>query len=157
MRMLMEGRRPRRLAAALGAIAAMMAVGLSTAAPAHAAFGGDVIRHDGIRDLIIAKDIRNYNAGYGSNCAIWNWGGGNTWNYTNPGNNCRTLSMNGHTYSWTQWWDTDAFTLQYEAYWLNMHGSWRRLAANTYTKIEDHENAHCYRESDGVNCYVSYG
>lgn len=119
--------------------------------------GGDVIRHDSIQNLVIAKDIRNYNAGYGSNCPIWNWDGGNSWNYVNPGGNCHTASMNGRTYSWTVWNDTDAFTLQYEAYWLNMHGSWRRLGANVYTKIYDTENAHCYRESDGVNCYVSWG
>ncbi|MFF6783151.1 hypothetical protein [Streptomyces sp. NPDC012510] len=144
----------RGITAVLAAGAAML---MADAGPAHAVTGGDVIRHDSIQNLVIAKDIRNYNAGYGSNCSIWNWGGGNTWNWVQGGGNCRTSSMNGRTYSWTVWNDTDAFTLQYEAYWLNMHGSWRRVNANVYTKIQDHENAHCYRESDGVNCYVSYG
>jgi hypothetical protein len=138
---------------------------LTLAMPAHQAVadvapqvvGGDVIRHDGIQNLVIAKDIRNYNAGLGSNCAIWNWGGGNTWNYVNPGRNCNTASMNGRTYSWTVWNDTDAFTMQFESYWVNMHGSWRHIDANVYTKITDAENAHCYRESDGVNCYVGWG
>ncbi|HYW18365.1 MAG TPA: hypothetical protein VE956_03460 [Nodularia sp. (in: cyanobacteria)] len=65
--------------------------------------------------------------------------------------------MNGKTYSWTVWNDTDAFTIQYEAYWVNMHGVWVHVDANVYTKIQDHENAHCYRKSDGVNCYVTYG
>ena len=40
---------------------------------------------------------------------------------------------------------------------VNMHGSWRWVGANVCTKIYDTENAHCYRESDGVNCYVSWG
>ncbi|WP_416979809.1 hypothetical protein [Streptomyces sp. T028] len=144
----------RGITAALAAGAALL---LANAGPAHAVTGGDVIRHDSIQNLVIAKDIRNYNAGYGGNCSIWNWGGGNTWNWVQGGGNCRTASMNGRTYSWTLWNDTDAFTLQYESYWLNMHGSWRHVNANVYTKIQDHENAHCYRESDGVNCYVSYG
>ncbi|MGC5011978.1 hypothetical protein ACLQ2R_14535 [Streptosporangium sp. DT93] len=64
--------------------------------------------------------------------------------------------MNGHTCSWNIWADTDAFTLQYEDCWLNFHGSWRRVAANVYTKISGIETAKCYRESDGVNCYVGY-
>jgi len=50
--------------------------------------------------------------------------------------------------------DTDAFTMQYEAYWVNLYGSWRRVAANDYTRIHSDDNVHCYRESDGVNCYV---
>jgi hypothetical protein len=135
----------------------MIVVPLGTATPAKAVVGGDVIRHDGIQNLVIAKDIRNYNAGYGGNCAIWNWNGGSSYNWVNPGRNCRTASMNGKTYSWTVWNDTDAFTLQYEPYWVNMHGKWFYLNANVYTKIQDHENAHCYRESNVVKCYVSYG
>ncbi len=148
-------------------MAAAMLVGLPLllAMPAHKVVadiapqvvGGDVIRHDGIQNLVIAKDIRNYNAGLGGNCDIWNWGGGNTWTYVNPGRNCNTASMNGRTYSWTVWNDTDAFTMQYESYWVNMHGSWRHIGANVYTKITDAENAHCYHESDGVNCYVGWG
>lgn len=120
--------------------------------------GGDVIRHDDLQNLVIAKDIRNYNAGYGGNCNIWNWSGGSTYDPVNPGGNCWTASMNGYTYSWQIWWDTDAFTMQYEGYWVRMRdGKWRWNSANVYTKIQDHENAHCYRESDGVNCYVELG
>ncbi|MFE9631811.1 hypothetical protein [Streptomyces sp. NPDC006463] len=129
---------------------------LAGVAPAHAVVGGDVIRHDSIQNLVIAKDIAAYNAGRGSNCAIWNWDGGNASNWVNPGGNCTTASMNGRTYSWTVFGDTDAFTLQFEDYWLNMHGTWHRIGANVYTKIYDVENADCYRESDGVNCYVSW-
>ncbi|WP_142212092.1 hypothetical protein [Streptomyces sp. SLBN-118] len=139
-------------------VAAGSALLLTTAGPAHAVVGGDVIRHDSIQNLVIAKDIRDHNVGFGSNCSIWNWNGGNDGSkYVNGGGNCKTASMNGRTYSWTVWNDTDAFTLQYESYWLNMHGTWHRIGANVYTKIRDNENAHCYRESDGVNCYVSYG
>lgn len=120
--------------------------------------GGDVIRHDSIQNLIIAKDIRKSKAGYGGNCAIWNWDGGNSMHWVNPGSNCRTASMNGKTYSWTisKFWDTDAFTIQNEQYWVNMHGKWWIVPANVYTKITDIENAHCYRESYGVACYVTY-
>ncbi|MGW4426587.1 hypothetical protein [Streptosporangium sp. NPDC004631] len=119
--------------------------------------GGDVIRHDSIQNLVIAKDIRDRDVGYGGNCHIWNWNGGNSPSEVKVDHNCWTASMNGRTYSWTLWSDTDAFTLQYERYWLNMHGTWHRIGANVYTKIGDHENAHCYRRSDGVNCYVQYG
>ncbi|GAA2878578.1 hypothetical protein GCM10010517_40650 [Streptosporangium fragile] len=119
---------------------------------------GLVIRYDSIQNLVVAKDIRNYNAGYGSNCDIWNWNGGNTVSWVTADSNCRTASMNGHTYSYAigGYSDTDAFTLQYEDYWLNMHGTWHRIGANVYTKISSIETAKCYRESDGVNCYVVY-
>jgi hypothetical protein len=133
---------------------------VGVAAPSQAVTGGDVIRHDSIQNLVIAKDIRNYNAGYGGNCTIWNWNGGSGYSWVSGANaisNCRTASMNGRTYSWTLWNDTDAFTMQYESYWVSMHGTWRHLGANVYTKITDIENAHCYREVDGVNCYVTYG
>lgn len=127
-------------------------------APAAAAVEccGLVIRYDSIQNLVIAANINSTNVGKGSNCNIWNWGGGNVWNPVNPGGNCDTRSMNGHTYSWNIWADTDAFTIQYEAYWLSFHGSWRRVNANVYTKISSIETAKCYRESDGVNCYVVY-
>lgn len=150
--------RNRALALAAEVMAAALLLAIPT--PAQAVVGGDVIRHDGIQNLVIAKDIRNHNTGYGGNCTIWNWNGGNSASWVSGANaisNCRTASMNGRTYSWTVYGDTDAFTLQYEAYWLNMHGTWHRINANVYTKITDVENAHCYRESDGVNCYVSYG
>ncbi|MCB5168328.1 hypothetical protein LG634_26320 [Streptomyces bambusae] len=140
------------------ALASALLVSLpATAQAAPAATGGDVIRHDSIQNLYIAKDIKSYNAGQGSSCAIWNWNGGSSSSWVNPGGNCTTASMNGHTYSWNVWWDTDAFTLRDESYWLNMHGTWHRVGANVYTKITDAENAHCYRESDGVNCYVQWG
>ncbi len=142
------------------ALACTVGMLLGIASPAQAVTGGDVIRHDSIQNLVIAKDIRNHNTGYGGNCTIWNWNGGADYSWVSGSNavsNCRTASMNGRTYSWTLWNDTDAFTLQYEAYWVNMHGTWRRIGANVYTKITDIENAACYRESDGVNCYVTYG
>ncbi len=145
-------------AAATSGVFAITFLALPT--PVQAFIGGDVARHDSIQNLIIAKDIRDHNAGYGGNCIIWNWDGGNSDHWVSGSNaisNCRTASMNGHTYSWEIYWDTDAFTLQYEPYWLNMHGTWHRLDANVYTKITDAENVHCYRESDGVNCYVEYG
>lgn len=152
----MENRTRRRFAAlALGSAAAAVVVGM--ASPAYAVVGGDVIRHDSIQNLVIAKDIQFTNGTKGSTCHIWNRDGGNTWNYVNAHNNCTTASMNGRTYSWTVWNDTDAFTMQYESYWVSMHGSWRHISANDYTRIHDDENVHCYRESDGVNCYVSYG
>jgi hypothetical protein len=119
--------------------------------------GGDVIRHDSIQNLVIAKDIQFTNGSKGGNCDIWNRDGGNTWKYVHAVHNCSTASMNGRTYSWTLWNDTDAFTMVYESYWVSMHGSWRLISPNVYTRIHDNENAHCYRESDGVNCYVSYG
>jgi hypothetical protein len=119
--------------------------------------GGDVIRHDSIQNLIIAKDIQFTNGSKGGNCDIWNRDGGSTYIYVHAVHNCSTASMNGRTYSWTVWNDTDAFTAQFEAYWVSMHGTWRRVSANVYTRIHDDENAHCYRESDGINCYVSYG
>ncbi len=138
--------------------AVTIALLLGTARPAYAITDGDVIRHDSIQSLVIAKDIRDRNAGYGGNCHIWNWNGGSRVHHVNPGGNCWTASMNGRTYSWTVYSDTDAFTLQYEPYWVKMRdGTWHRVAANVYTKIQDHENAHCYRESDGVNCYISLG
>ncbi|MEU7724156.1 hypothetical protein AB0B78_02715 [Streptomyces sp. NPDC040724] len=146
------------------AVATAAACGLLAAvAPAHAVppapavVGGDVIRHDSIQNLIIAKDIAATNVGRGSSCSIWNWDGGSAGNPVNPGGNCWTTSMNGRTYSWTVYSDTDAFTVRDEAYWLNMHGTWHRVGASIYTKINDAENAHCYRESDGVNCYVEWG
>jgi hypothetical protein len=147
---------------AMGLLVAVVAAGALAGVPhsAHAIVGGDVIRHDSIQNLVIAKDIRDHNTGYGGNCSIWNWDGGNAQHWVSGSNaisNCRTASMNGHTYSWEIYGDTDAFTIQFEAYWLNMHGTWHRLGANVYTKITDIENAHCYRESDGVNCYVEYG
>jgi hypothetical protein len=144
--------------ALLGAatIAATLLTGGTT--PAHAVTGGDVIRHDSIQNLVIAKDIRDHNAGYGSTCHIWNWNGGNDGSrFVRASNNCWTASMNGRTYSWTVWNDTDAFTLQYENYHVNMHGTWHYIAANVYTKIQDHENAVCRRQSGRVNCYVTYG
>jgi surface antigen len=129
-----------------------------TSPPQSLVVGGDVIRHDGIQNLVIAKDIRNYYAGYGGNCAIWNWNGGSAYSYVNPGSNCRTASMNGRTYSWTVFGDTDAFTVQTEAYWVRMRDGFSRwVSANTYTKIQDHENAHCYRQSGVVKCYVELG
>ncbi|MEO3871079.1 hypothetical protein ABGB18_19895 [Nonomuraea sp. B12E4] len=116
---------------------------------------GLVVRHDSLQNLVIAKDIRNYNAGYGGNCDIWNWTGGNATSWVTADSNCRTASMNGHTYSYAAGYsDTDAFTMAYEPYWLSMHGTWHRIGANVYTKISGIETAHCYRESDGVNCYV---
>ncbi|HEV7934196.1 MAG TPA: hypothetical protein VGP70_18045 [Actinomadura sp.] len=159
----------RRAAAASAAVAcAALVVGISTPAEASTGgaadpdvhtlvVGGDVIRHDSIQNLVIAKDIQFTNGSKGSNCDIWNRNGGNTWDYVQAVRNCTTASMNGQTYSWTVWNDTDAFTMQYEGYWVSMHGSWRWIGANVYTRIHDDENAHCYRESDGVNCYVSYG
>ncbi|MFI6506230.1 hypothetical protein ACIBCT_01375 [Streptosporangium sp. NPDC050855] len=117
---------------------------------------GLVIRYNSIQNLVVAANINAGNVGKGGNCNIWNWNGGNVWSPVNPGRNCDTRSMNGHTYSWNIWADTDAFTLQYEDYWLNFHGSWRRIGANVYTKISSIETAKCYRESDGVNCYVVY-
>ncbi|MER5646012.1 hypothetical protein [Streptosporangium sp. NPDC002524] len=118
---------------------------------------GLVVRYNSIQNLVIAKDIRNTNAGYGSNCDIWNWNGGNQTSWVTVDRNCRTTSMNGHTYSYNAGYsDTDAFTLQYEPYWLSMHGTWHRIGANVYTKINGLETAKCYRESDGVNCYVVY-
>jgi hypothetical protein len=142
-----------------GLVSVVLAAGaiMSNSGTAQAATGGDVIRHDSIQGLVIAKDIRNYNAGYPSNCTIWNWNGGTSDSWVVGDHNCRTASMNGRTYSWTLWYDTDAFTMQYEPYWVNMHGSWKYVNRNVYTKIKDTENAHCYRESDGVNCYVTYG
>jgi hypothetical protein len=147
---------------AVGGAAAVCATGLifGSMTPAQALTGGDVIRHDSIQNLVIAKDIRDHNTGYGSNCTIWNWYGGPNYSWVSGSNavsNCHTASMNGRTYSWTLWYDTDAFTIQYEPYWVNVHGTWRRISANVYTKITDIENAHCYRESDGVNCYITYG
>ena len=65
--------------------------------------------------------------------------------------------MNGRTYSWTVWNDTDAFTVQNEGYWVYIDGTWRHPFANVYTRIHDNQNVSCYRESDGVNCYVSFG
>jgi hypothetical protein len=32
--------------------------------------------------------------------------------------------------------------MQYEAYWVSMHGSWQRVGANVYTRIHNDENAH---------------
>ncbi|GAA0969550.1 hypothetical protein GCM10009555_016890 [Acrocarpospora macrocephala] len=139
---------------------AVSAVGFQAPVAANASAAveccGLVIRYDSIQNVVVAANINATNVGKGSNCNIWNWGGGNVWNPVNPGGNCDTRSMNGHTYSWNIWADTDAFTVQYEAYWLNFHGSWRRLNANVYTKINGLETAKCYRESDGVNCYVVY-
>ena len=120
--------------------------------------GGDVIRHDSIQGLVIAKGLSFSPNGQGGNCDVWNKNAGSTYNYLDSNNNCTTASMNGRTYSWTVWNDTDVFTMQSEAYWVQSRdGSWRRVGANVYTRIQDNENAHCYRESGGVNCYVSLG
>lgn len=162
-----------RLAGGAAAIAIAGLTIAATAVPAHATtsngadpsptdvrplvVGGDVIRHDSIQNLVIAKDIQFTNGSKGGNCDIWNRDGGNTWTYVHATHNCTTASMNGRTYSWTVWNDTDAFTMQHEAYWVSMHGTWHHISANVYTRIHDDENAACYRKSDGVNCYVSYG
>lgn len=120
--------------------------------------GGDVIRHDSIQGLVVAKGLSFTANGQGGSCDVWNKDGGSTYNYLNSNNNCTTASMNGVTYSWTLWNDTDVFTMQSESYWVQSRdGSWQHVGANVYTRIHDNENAHCYRESDGVNCYVSLG
>ncbi|WP_066367006.1 hypothetical protein [Herbidospora mongoliensis] len=148
----------RYLALSLALAASAVGFQAPTAASASAAVEccGLVIRYDSIQNVVVAANISANNVGRGSNCNIWNWGGGNNWNPVNPGGNCDTRSMNGHTYSWNIWADTDAFTIQYEGYWLSHHGSWRWVNANVYTKINGAETAKCYRESDGVNCYVVY-
>ena len=160
-----------RLAAAVACAVAVAVGGSASAAvaapppaPADApaaqprVVGGDVIRHDGIQNLVVGRSLTFGPSGQGSNCDVWNKDGGSAYNFLDSNNNCTTASMNGRTYSWTLWNDTDVFTMQYEGYWLkNRDGSWRYVGANVYTRIHNNENAHCYRESDGVNCYVSLG
>lgn len=146
----------RGIFAGLIALAAPVVL-LGIATPAQAVIGGDVIRHDDIQNLIIAKGLSFTSNGQGGNCDVWNKDGGSTPNYLDSSSNCSTASMNGRTYSWTVWNDTDVFTMQFEAYWVSMHGTWRRVGANVYTRIHDNENAVCELESDGVNCYVGYG
>ncbi|GAA4568923.1 hypothetical protein [Planotetraspora kaengkrachanensis] len=146
----------RKIVTGLTTLAASVLL-LAIPTPAHAVIGGDVIRHDSIQNLIIAKGLSFSPNGQGGNCDVWNKNGGSTYTYLDTNNNCSTASMNGKTYSWTVWNDTDVFTMQFEAYWVSMHGTWRRVGANVYTRIHDNENAVCELESDGVNCYVSYG
>ncbi|MEU1605812.1 hypothetical protein [Micromonospora matsumotoense] len=120
--------------------------------------GGDVIRHDSIQGLVVAKGLSFSPNGQGGNCDVWNKNGGSAYSYLDSNNNCTTASMNGQTYSWTLWNDTDVFTMQNQSYRVQSRdGSWRSVGANVYTRIHDNENAHCYQESDGVNCYVQLG
>lgn len=120
--------------------------------------GGDLIRHDSIQNLYIAKGLSFSPNGQGSDCDVWNQDGNSTYKFLDSNHNCTTANMNGRTYSWTVWNDTDAFTMRYENYWVKSRdGSWHYVNANVYTRFHDDENVHCYRESDGVNCYVSFG